>query len=332
MPCGKIHGGGLSAAPSRRRIGSLIVNNRWMYAAAGLVALGAGMLMAADPASKPASKPGVAATVGTTVIATERLDELVSKRELPPDVDPHIRKQLRPRLMAGLIHAALVHAYIEDNKITCEQKDIDKVKADLEKQAAAQKMTLEQAMNANGMTMPQLIDLIRLQKLLEGMTTQEKVDGFIKAHPKYFDGTKVKASHVLIKCSPVASTAEQQAALKKIQELAEEVKANKLTFAMAATLHSACPSKAQGGDLGEFDFDKMVPSFAQAAFDLPVGGTTIARSDYGYHLIKVTGRVDGKVPMKAEAAAQHAKVVIQTNLQAAILAQALTTCPIVVNE
>ncbi|MDT8335533.1 MAG: SurA N-terminal domain-containing protein, partial [Desulfurivibrionaceae bacterium] len=46
-------------------------------------------------------------------------------------------------------------------------------------------------------------------------------------------------------------------------------------------------SGAQGGDLGFFTRGQMVKPFEEAVFGLEEGGLTLARSDFGYHVIKL---------------------------------------------
>lgn len=65
-------------------------------------------------------------------------------------------------------------------------------------------------------------------------------------------------------------------------------------FAELAKAHSACPSGARdGGNLGEFGRGMMVKAFEDAAFSQPIGEVgSIVKTDFGYHLIKVTARND----------------------------------------
>ncbi|MCY2925491.1 MAG: peptidylprolyl isomerase [Planctomycetota bacterium] len=321
--------GGRPASLRRRRHGSLIVNIRWMYAAAALVATGAGILTAQDA---PATKPSLAATVGSTQITTAQIDQLASKQQLPPDANASVMKGLRQMILNQFIHGELLHSFLEANKASCTPDDVDKVKKDIEKAAGERKMTFDDWMAATGMTMARLTDLVRAQKLLEATASDAKVDEYIKAHPSYFNGTKVQASHILIACNPLGSTEEQKAAIKKLEGLAEEIKSGKLTFAMAATLHSSCPSKAKGGDLGEFAFESMVPQFAKAAFDAPTGTLTgVIRTRFGFHLIKVGEKKESKDAPKNEPRAV-AKAAIQADIENQILDQAMTSCPITIIE
>ena len=86
----------------------------------------------------------------------------------------------------------------------------------------------------------------------------------------------VQASHILV---PDLNTAVTLKA--KIAEGAD--------FGQLAQLHSSCPSKARGGDLGQFGPGMMVQPFEQATFALPVGEISEpVQTQFGWHLIKRT--------------------------------------------
>lgn len=62
-------------------------------------------------------------------------------------------------------------------------------------------------------------------------------------------------------------------------------------FADLAKQHSSCPSGRQGGDLGSFGPGEMVPEFDKVVFSAPVNEVQgPVRTQFGYHLIEVTGR------------------------------------------
>ena len=86
----------------------------------------------------------------------------------------------------------------------------------------------------------------------------------------------MRASHILV------GTKEQAEAI-----LAE---ANSLNFGQLAQQHSSCPSKANGGDLGEFGPGMMVKPFEDATVATPVGSISQpVQTQFGYHLIHRTG-------------------------------------------
>ncbi len=102
---------------------------------------------------------------------------------------------------------------------------------------------------------------------------------------------KVAASHILLmyKGSMRSSASRSQEDAKaEIARLEAELN-NGGDFATLARDYSDCPSKTKGGDLGSFGHGQMVPAFEEAAFGLPVGGTSgIVETPFGYHLIKRT--------------------------------------------
>ena len=86
----------------------------------------------------------------------------------------------------------------------------------------------------------------------------------------------MKASHILV------STLDQAQSI-----LAE---ANALNFAALAQQHSSCPSRARGGDLGDFAPGQMVKPFEDATQSTPVGAISQpVQTQFGWHLIHRTG-------------------------------------------
>jgi peptidyl-prolyl cis-trans isomerase C len=86
----------------------------------------------------------------------------------------------------------------------------------------------------------------------------------------------MKASHILV------STLEQA------QSILTE--ANALNFASLAQTHSSCPSRARGGDLGDFGPGQMVKPFEDATQATAVGSISQpVQTQFGYHLIHRTG-------------------------------------------
>jgi parvulin-like peptidyl-prolyl isomerase len=88
---------------------------------------------------------------------------------------------------------------------------------------------------------------------------------------------QVRASHILVEDEGTA------------KDLKAKIEAG-ASFEEMAKQHSSCPSKAQGGDLGWFGKGQMVKPFEDAAFATPQGQLSPPiKTQFGYHLIKVTG-------------------------------------------
>ena len=92
------------------------------------------------------------------------------------------------------------------------------------------------------------------------------------------------------------SRAEARHILVSDQQAAENLKTqieDGADFAAVAKDHSQCPSKAQGGALGEFGPGQMVPEFDQVVFSAEVGKVHgPVKTQFGYHLIEITKRTE----------------------------------------
>ncbi len=143
----------------------------------------------------------------------------------------------------------------------------------------------------------------QVENLLAGaaytdLLKKAKVDD-TAAH-KYYEEHKnewdeVSARHILIKFkgSPVPAregkpelTEEQ--ALAKAQEIKKKLAAGEDFATLAKAESDDTGSGANGGDLGTFKRNSMVPEFEKTAFALPVGQVSEPiKTQFGYHLIKV---------------------------------------------
>jgi len=64
-------------------------------------------------------------------------------------------------------------------------------------------------------------------------------------------------------------------------------------FAQVAREHSSCPSSRDGGNLGSFGPGQMVKEFDTVVFSAPVNVVQgPVKTQFGYHLVEVTGRQD----------------------------------------
>lgn len=140
-------------------------------------------------------------------------------------------------------------------------------------------------------------------------------------------GEVVKASHILAKFSdnPTGEATEEQkaAAKKKIEEAKAKLDSGE-KFEDVAKEYSDDATAQNGGDLGWFGKGRMVPEFEEAAFALKEGETSeIIESQYGYHIIKVTGTVEDFDKMDDEKKDEVRKALLQADQTGATLQNAL---------
>ena len=98
----------------------------------------------------------------------------------------------------------------------------------------------------------------------------------------------IRASHILLSLEGESDSNAVKAKAKQVAQMAREGK----SLANLAKEYSKDPSSAQrGGDLGWFTRGRMVKLFEDAAFKAKIGEIVgPVRTQYGYHIIKVTAR------------------------------------------
>ena len=168
---------------------------------------------------------------------------------------------------------------------------------------------------------------ILLQKLAESVNkskvTDKECEAFYKKNPEKFKhGEQVRALHILIKANEnqlveeIQSNSKDEISEDKLKELVNkkmeekkakaekilaELKADPTKFEKLARKYSEDEASAkQGGDLGFFTKDKMVPEFAKVAFETkPNTISDVVKTQFGYHIIMPVDRMEaGTIPFE----------------------------------
>jgi peptidyl-prolyl cis-trans isomerase D len=124
------------------------------------------------------------------------------------------------------------------------------------------------------------------------------VEGYYQQNEKNFKAPEERrASHILVKVTPDMSAADKAKAKAKAESLVAEARKNPAGFAELAKKNSDDPGSAvRGGDLDFFGQGAMVKPFQDAAFAMKEGDISdVVESDFGFHIIKLTGIRGGKL-------------------------------------
>lgn len=124
----------------------------------------------------------------------------------------------------------------------------------------------------------------------------QEVKQFYEQNQRQFGVAESRqASHILITVDKAAGADAKQKARSQAEQIRAEVAKNPNAFAELAKKHSQDPgSAAKGGDLGSFTRGSMVKAFDDAVFTMKVGEISQpVESDFGFHVIRVTGITPG---------------------------------------
>jgi len=114
----------------------------------------------------------------------------------------------------------------------------------------------------------------------------------------------VRTSHILIAVSEGATADQDKMAKQRAEALLARAKKGE-DFAKLAKENSMDASASQGGDIGLAPKGQLAPEYEQAAFSLPVGGISgLVRTQFGYHIIKVTEKKPAGISTLDEVSSQ----------------------------
>lgn len=228
-------------------------------ALACVAVVGIGIGYAQAPKPMDVSDDPIVATVDG--IAIRRSDVALVQRTLPAQYQQLPIEVLFPAVIERLIDAKLIAAAGRKEGL---QNDVEV------------KRRMEQFEE-------RVIQESYLTKRVDAAVTDEAIQKRFEVMKSAGGGAgkeEVKARHILVQTE--AQAKEVIVDLKKGGDFAEIAKSKSLD-----------PSgKSQGGDLGYFSREEMVPEFSEAAFKLKDGEMTDTpvKTQFGYHVIKVEAR------------------------------------------
>jgi len=125
---------------------------------------------------------------------------------------------------------------------------------------------------------------------------------------------EVRASHILLTLAEDAPPADTLRAYTRLTAIRDSVAAGQTSFRDAVMRHSEDPSKVRNeGDLGYFTGGRMILAFEEQAYGTPVGEMSpVFRTQFGYHVLEVTGRR----PAAPEIRAAHILIPLRPNASA----------------
>jgi len=294
---------------------------RTMRAACCAALLAAGLLPAQAP-SRPA------AVVNGEPISVEQLD--AELRQSPMALhQPEAQRRLRRMEALGLlIDNALMRQILDRDPGPVSPDALSRRLADLV--AGLHKdnqKTLAEHCQETGQTPEQLkagvACSMQWATFAASRLTEEALQKYYRENKPFFDKARVRASHIVLRVPSSAGDPERARVRARLEDMRKHLMTDPgADFAAMARRHSQDGHADKGGDLGFFPrkwaFDE---AFSRAAFALPVGGLSeVIDTEFGCHLIKVTGRDEG-TPSSYEACKEAVKAFCGEELRQDVLAR-----------
>lgn len=139
------------------------------------------------------------------------------------------------------------------------------------------------------------------------VSDKDAEDYYEQNKARFMSEDTVNASHILVDSE------------EKALELLAKIRSGEISFEEAAFENSTCPSKENGGNLGDFGKGQMVPEFDTAVFAMEVGDISEApvKTQFGYHLIKLNSKKAAELMPFAEIAPEIKEALLQEKRRAA---------------
>ena len=134
-------------------------------------------------------------------------------------------------------------------------------------------------------------------------TDAEKKDFYEKNKDKFVVPENLEASHILVKTENEA---------KEIIKQLEKATKKEEKFTELAKAKSQDPAGKNGGYLGKFSADQMVPEFSAAATTMAKGSysKTPVKTQFGYHVIYLKDKIAGKSLSYAEVESNISQILL----------------------
>ncbi|MEA3314576.1 MAG: peptidylprolyl isomerase [Campylobacterota bacterium] len=204
-----------------------------------------------------------AIAMDSKVYATVNGDKVTSQDIQMVIRDPRVQfdtlpKETQKRILDKIIEQKLLSADILKTDIVKDEKYLESLRSI--KQSLALQIWMQNKHNSLN------------------ISDNEAKDFYNKNKSKFQEQSQMKASHILVKTENEAN--DIIASLKKSKNL-------KSDFTQMAKDKSVGPSGKNGGELGWFTKEKMVPEFSNAALKLSKGEITTSpvKTQFGYHII-----------------------------------------------
>ncbi len=264
-------------------------------------ACGASAAEETSGSKQAAAEPVVLAEVGGQAIYLGEVNRGLAavaqrRRELDPD-SPQLKAAVLRQIVRRRLALARLAAMKEAAPGYLVKKEMDRRRGKFTQRG----LSFEESLQAEGVT-PASVKLDVAWNLAWALyrkktLTDEYLQRYFTTHRRDWDGTQLRAAHILLRPPDTPADAQQvswtketlDSTVARARRIRQQIVDGTMTFEEAARRFSAAPSGKEGGDLGFFPRRGIMhPKLADAAFALNKGAVSEAVvTPHGVHLLRV---------------------------------------------
>lgn len=215
------------------------------------------------------------AKIGDVEIGTKEISELLNS--LPPEYQNQLKQAGEKALVNEAINSELF--YLEGLKNKVEETEEFKTQLEVLKKSLIKGFSVNEV-------------------LLEAKVTEEEIQKYYNENKNNFSKPEtVNASHILVDT------------LEEANEILKELNAD--NFSSIAKEKSKCPSKENGGNLGDFSKGQMVKEFDEKVFTMKEKEISeVVQTQFGYHIILLNKKNEATTRTLEESKAQISNILL----------------------
>ena len=243
----------------------------------------------------------VIATVDGEKIIRLELDRILDKaKRRMGKANLHL---IEEKIINDLIRQSVLRQFVKKQNIHIDpgriESEIETIRENMKKNPQSKDKSLETLLEEQGTSLAEMrvaMDIIlSIEEYMEKTITEEELEKYFTENTGAFNGETVTVSHILVDTRGVEDEAKLKEAKEKIDKIKKELDGG-ADFVQLAKAHSDCPVSAKtGGDLGPIKRGETVKELTDVAYATDVNSISDpVKTQYGYHIIMVTDKQEGK--------------------------------------
>jgi peptidyl-prolyl cis-trans isomerase C len=224
----------------------------------------------------------------------------ILKEKIPAGKKKEVEEGLKKQLIDEFILRTVLINEVNSRKIVVTDKEIQTA-IDVFRTNLPPGKKVEDFLRENKISKEEIMLGIKIKKLVDleagnkGKPTDKEIRAFYSENKDKFTAPEtVHVRHILVAIDPKDDEKTKAEKRAKIENLRKQVLEG-ADFTEVARNNSDCPSKENGGDLGEIKRGQTIKPFEDAAFSQgkdKIG--PVVSTEFGHHVIQVLGHNPGK--------------------------------------